>query len=167
MRHLVGCAVLALVLAGASGWPVALVHASTIQGSAVQISGLDDLSATTDQQARKGAGKILAMLLGMGGLASILGGRIGLGLSGVGAGLAMGFVPGMVSSAFDNAPAATVDFAQQVAAGAWWAPFTAGLYPSLLLLKFLQDPVFLACLAALVVVTRVARAQRAGATLVP
>ena len=79
----------------------------------------------------------------------------------------MGFVPGMVSSAFDNAPAATVDLAQQVASRVWWAPFTAGLYPGLLLLKFLQDPVFLACLAALVVVTRVARAQRAGATLVP
>ena len=57
------------------------------------ISGLDDLAATADQQARRGAGKILAMVLGMGGLATVLSGRIGLGLAGVGAGMGMGFIP--------------------------------------------------------------------------
>jgi len=81
--------------------------------------------------------------------------------------LAMGFVPGMVSSAFDNAPAATPDLVQHVTAVTWWTPLTAGLYPGLLLLRFVQDPVFVACLAALVVVTRLGRAQRAGSALVP
>ena len=57
------------------------------------ISGLDDLAATADQQARRGAGKILAMVLGMGGLATVLSGRIGLGLAGVGAGWAWGLCP--------------------------------------------------------------------------
>ena len=86
MRQLVRGALLALVVAGAGALPVAPVHASTVQGSAVTISGLDDLAATADQQARRGAGKILAMVLGMGGLATVLSGRIGLGLAGVGAG---------------------------------------------------------------------------------
>ena len=134
MRRYVGGAVLALVLAGASVGPAGVVSASTVQGTAVQIAGLDDLSATADQQARKGAGKVFAMLLGMGGLASILSGRIGLGLGGLGAGLAMGFVPGMVSTAFDSAPAATLAGMPSAGASAWWAPLTVGLYPGLDLL---------------------------------
>jgi hypothetical protein len=156
-------AVLALLLVSASLPPVSRLHASTVQGSAVTIAGLDDLSATADQQARKGAGKIIAMALGMGGLATVLSGRIGLGLAGVGAGIGMGFVPGMMSSAFDAAPAATGDLVQQVASGTWWAPLTAGLYPGLLLLRLVQDPVVLvACLAAVGVV-RLTRPRWSGA----
>lgn len=86
MKRLVFGALLALVVAGASRLSVVSVHASTVHGSAVTISGLDDLAATADQQARRGAGKIVAMVLGMGGLATVLSGRIGLGLAGVGAG---------------------------------------------------------------------------------
>ena len=150
MQRLVIGALLALMVAGVSQLPVAPVHASTVQGSAVTISGLDDLAATADQQARRGAGKILAMVLGMGGLATVLSGRIGLGLAGVGAGMGMGFVPSMMSSAFDAAPAATGAVVSQVAAGTWWVPLTAGLYPGLVLLRLGQDPVVLAaCLVAL------------------
>ena len=149
MRQLVVGALLALAVAG-TGQLVAPVHASTVQGSAVTISGLDDLAATADQQARRGAGKIIAMVLGMGGLATVLSGRIGLGLAGVGAGMGMGFVPSMMSSAFDAAPAATGALVSPVTAGAWWAPLTAGLYPGLVLLRLGQDPVVLAaCLVAL------------------
>ena len=117
MRQLVVGALLALAVAGAGQLPVAPVHASTVQGSAVTISGLDDLAATADQQARRGAGKIIAMVLGMGGLATVLSGRIGLGLAGVGAGMGMGFVPSMMSSAFDAAPAATGALVSQVDGG--------------------------------------------------
>jgi hypothetical protein len=149
-----GCyAALALLLVSASLLPVGRLHASTVQGSAVTIAGLDDLAATADQQARKGAGKVFAMLLGMGGLASILSGRIGLGLGGLGAGLAMGFVPGMVSTAFDSAPAATLAGVPSAVTSAWWAPLTVGLYPGLVLLRLMQDPVVLvACLGALALV---------------
>ena len=161
MRRLMGCAVLALALAGAWSGPVAVGHASTVPGTAVTISGLDDLSATADTQARKGAGKVFAMLLGMGGLGAILSGRIGLGLAGVGSGLAMGFVPGMVSSAFDAAPAATGEILHHLPVSAWWTPLTAGLYPGLLLLKMVQDPVCLAALMLVLVSARHARARRA------
>ena len=64
MRQLVVGALLALMVAGASPMLVMPVHASTVHGSAVTISGLDDLAATADQQARRGAGKIIAMVWG-------------------------------------------------------------------------------------------------------
>jgi hypothetical protein len=139
------------------------VQASTVHGSAVTISGLDDLAATADQQARRGAGKIIAMVLGMGGLATVLSGRIGLGLAGVGAGMGMGFVPSMMSSAFDAAPAATA-LVTQGPADAWWTPLTAGLYPALVLLRFGQDPVVLAASLVAVCLIRWSQPQRSGTT---
>ena len=75
--------------------------------------------------------------------------------------MAMGFVPGMISSAFDAAPAATPDLIQQMAAGHWWTPLTAGLYPGLLLFKVVQDPVFLVALALVLVSARRIRIRSA------
>jgi hypothetical protein len=162
MRHLVVGALLALVVAGANQHLVRPVQASTVHGSAVTISGLDDLAATADQQARRGAGKIIAMVLGMGGLATVLTGRIGLGLAGVGAGRGMGFVPSMMSSAFDAAPAATGTLVAQVPTDAWWIPLTAGLYPGLMLLRLGQDPVVLAAGLVAVCLVRWSRPQGSG-----
>src|SRR5712691_10880836 len=108
MQPLVWGALLAAMVAGASFPPVALVQASTIQGTAVTISGLDDLNATVDSQARKGTGKIIALVLGAAGLGGIVSGYHLTGMMGVGSGIAMGFLPGIMSSAFDAAPAATV-----------------------------------------------------------
>jgi hypothetical protein len=143
-------------LVGTSVGPVAILEASTVQGTAVQISGLDDLAATADQQARKGGGKVLAMALGVGGLIGVASGHHYIGAMGVGSGVATAFIPSMMSSAFDNAPAATSLAVEHVASGAWWAPATALLYPVFLLARFLQDPVVLvACVLALVAVRRV------------
>ena len=132
---------LVLLACAVAGPVIPVAHASPVQGSAVTISGLDDLSATVDNQMKKGAGKIIAMVLGMAGLATTLSGRIGLGLSGVGAGMAMGFVPTIINSTFDSAPASTGLLTSPGLVEAWWHPFTAGLYPPLVLLKFAQDPV--------------------------
>src|SRR5712691_7130763 len=134
MRRLMVGALLLLVVAGASRLPVAVVHASTIQGTAVTISGLDDLNATVDTQARKGAGKIIALVLGIAGLGGVVSGYHMTGMMGVGSGIGVGFLPGIMSSAFDAAPAATGGLTQHAAASAWWAPATAGLYPAFLVL---------------------------------
>lgn len=150
MRAIFVWGALALGMAGALGVPVAGLHAATVQGTAITISGLDDLNATAHQEARKGSGKTLAMLVGLGGLATLFAGRIGLGLGGVGSALAMGFLPGMVNSAFDAAPAATLAMATpgvSALTGHWWTPALAVTYPAWLALRVLQDPVFLACLA--------------------
>ena len=166
MRRLVLGTLLAVVVLGASLPPVALVHASTIQGTAVTISGLDDLNATVDSQARKGAGKIIALVLGIAGLGGVVSGYHMTGLMGVGSGIGVGFLPGIMSSAFDAAPAATGDLVAHAASGAWWAPLSAGLYPGFLGLHVLQDPVFLVSLAVIILVARVARGARAGGALV-
>ena len=83
------------------------------------------------------------------------------GAIGVGSGIGMGFLPGIMSSAFDSAPAATGDLVQHAASGSWWAPLSAGLYPGLLLLRVVQDPVFVVALAAVVLLARLARHERA------
>src|SRR5438132_2726990 len=160
MRRLSVGLLLGLVVAGVGSLPMAVVHASTIQGTAVTISGLDDLNATVDSQARKGAGKIIALILGVGGLGAMVSGYHMTGAIGVGSGIGMGFLPGIISSAFDAAPAATGDVVQQVASGSWWAPLSAGLYPGLLL-RVVQDPVFVMALAAIVLLARLARQGRA------
>jgi hypothetical protein len=143
----------------ALGWVAHLptVQASTIQGTAVTISGLDDLNATVDNQARKGSGKIIALILGVGGLGTLAAGYHMTGLGGVGAGLGVGFLPGIMSSGFDAAPAATGKMAQQIVGSVGWAPLAAGLYPPLLALRFLQDPVFLVALAGTILLLRVTR----------
>jgi hypothetical protein len=167
MQPLVWGALLAAMVAGASVPPVAMVQASTIQGTAVTISGLDDLNATVDTQARKGAGKIIALVLGIAGLGGVVSGYHMTGLMGVGSGIGVGFLPGIMSSAFDAAPAATGSLMPHAASSAWWAPLTAGLYPGFLALRLVQDPVFLlACLVA-VGLMRMAHAQRKAAMTVP
>jgi hypothetical protein len=111
MTRLTAVVLMALTLGALGSVPVAL--ASNIVGTAVTIGGLDDLTATADTHARKGVGKVIAMVLGMGGAALVLSGKVGLGLSGVGAGIGMGFMPGIMSTAFDAAPAATFDVVTQ------------------------------------------------------
>lgn len=167
MRRLFLWSALALSLAGATGGPVAVLHAATVEGTAITIGGLNDLNATAHNEVKKGSGKTLAILTGLGGLATLFAGRVGLGLGGVGAGIGMGFVPGIMSSAFDAAPAATLEVTAPVVsafAGHWWTPALAAAYPPLLVLKFLQDPVFLTCLALLLVARSVVRSARAVAT---
>jgi hypothetical protein len=167
MKRLVFGALLAVVVTGASLPPVVLVHASTVQGTAVTISGLDDLNATVDAQARKGAGKIIALVLGIAGLGGVVSGYHMTGMMGVGSGIGVGFLPGIMSSAFDAAPAATGSVAHHAAASPWWAPLTAGLYPGFLALRLVQDPVFLVSLAVMIVLARLARAERIRAGLAP
>jgi len=166
MKRLVFGALLAVVVAGASVPPVTLVHASTIQGTAVTISGLDDLNATVDTQARKGAGKIIALVLGIAGLGGVVSGYHMTGLMGVGSGMGVGFLPGIMSSAFDAAPAATGGLMPHAASSAWWAPLTVGLYPGFLALRLVQDPVFLAACFLAVGLLRLAPRQRRAALTV-
>ena len=156
MTRFVGLALLFGALAGLGGGP-GVVLASTITGTAVQISGLEDLSATADTQARKGIGRILAYGAMMAGVGGLISGHYILGTVGLGGGIGMGFIPGIVNSSFDAAPAATGDWLSPAVSSAWWAPCTILLYPFLLLMRFLQDPVYLASFLFVVVLARIIR----------
>jgi hypothetical protein len=141
LSRLAGWALFALMLVGMGMGPGALVYASSVPGSPVTIAGLNDLTATADDQATAGAGKIFGMALGLGGLGLVCAGKIGLGASGVGAGLAAGFIPGMVSSAFDAAPAATgSEVLMQLSESLQMLAGFVGY-------RSMQDPVFWGCLA--------------------
>jgi hypothetical protein len=126
-------------------------QAGTPPGTAVTISGLDDLSATVDAQAKNGSGKALAILMGLGGLAMLAAGRPGIGIGGLGAGVAMAFVPNIIGTAFDATAAAPVlpvaTALSSAWSAAWWTPLLAALYPVLLGVRVLQDPIVLSCLA--------------------
>jgi hypothetical protein len=140
MHRVLGVALLLGVLVSLSSIPVVL--AATVQGTAITRGGLDGLAATVTTQARKGAGKVVAVLGGMGGLGGMLAGRIGLGLSGVGAGMGLGCVPGIMRTACEAAPAAPRELVTpRGLVAAWGAPRTAGRSPGVVRLRLVHDPV--------------------------
>ena len=143
-------ALLALALAGVLSGPGQAL-AATAPGTVVAITGLDDLNATAQSQAKTGVGKTAGTVIAMAGLAIVLSGHPMAGLGATAAGIAMAFMPSAVSSAFDATPAAPLVGDPQVSAfaGHWWTPATAGLYPVFLTWKHVQDPVFLVAIALL------------------
>jgi hypothetical protein len=97
------------------------------------------------------------MGLGVAGLGGLVSGYHMTGAIGVGSALGMGFLPGVVSSAFDAAPAATADLVIGAASAAWWAPLLAALYPVFLALRCLQDPVVWLAVALAVCLVHITR----------
>jgi hypothetical protein len=156
----VGTVVL-VALTVSSLMPLQGAWASTVQGTAIQLDGVDNINATVEQQARKGSGRTLATIIAMLGAASLLGGQMLIGLVGIGAGVGMGLLPGAVSSAFDAAPGATLvlTHAPQLLE-AWWAPLLAALYPVLLAFRLLSGYVFAFYLALALVLVRTVQPWR-------
>jgi hypothetical protein len=128
---------------------VAPAWAGTTSGKAVTVSGLDDLSATVDTYAKGNVGKVLGIGLGLGGMAIIAAGRLGIGALAAAAGVGAAFVPSLIGTAFDATAAAPLlpSPGPGLLRSAWWAPSLGLLYPVLLALRLLIDPVFLTVLA--------------------
>ena len=114
---------------------------------------------------------MLAMVLAIAGISMVVMGRIGLGLSGLGSGIAIAFVPNIIGDAFDATAAAPL------ASFAPFVPWAAGdglldllaqvglvfLWPLLPLLKYGPDPVvWLAVGMTLALRTTVGRVCRVG-----
>ena len=73
------------------GW---LVEAGTIKGgTAVTLGGLDSFANTVQAYLKGNVGKMLAMILAIAGIAMVVVGKMGMGISGLGAGVAVAFVP--------------------------------------------------------------------------
>ena len=86
-------------LDGPQGW---LAQAGTISGgTAVTLGGLDSFANTVQSYLKGNVGKMLAMILAIAGIAMVVMGRTGLGISGLGSGIAIAFVPNIIGSAFD------------------------------------------------------------------
>ena len=141
------------------GW---LVEAGTMTGTAVDIGGVNNFAKTVETYAKGNVGKMVGVIMGMGGLGMALTGRMGAGIGVLGSGLGVAFVPNMMGTVFDATTAAplvpAVAAAQPVtipgtmlnALGQSVAgqALLAALYPVALFLKWLRDPVVWGCAAA-------------------
>ncbi|MDE0206373.1 MAG: hypothetical protein OXP66_10155 [Candidatus Tectomicrobia bacterium] len=128
-------------------------------GTAIALGGLDSFAKTVDKYAKGNLGKMVGMIIAMAGIAGMAFQKIGMGLTALGAGIAIAFVPNIIGTAFDTTAASPL------AAGPAFVPWAAGggvlnalaqtgltlLWPVAAGAKYLRDPVvWLAlCLVAL------------------
>ena len=105
-------------LGNMQGW---LVEAGTIKGgTAVTLGGLDSFANTVQSYLKGNVGKMLAMILAIAGIAMVVVGKMGLGISGLGSGILVAFVPNIIGDAFDATAA------DPVAGVAAFVPWAAG-----------------------------------------
>ena len=127
-----------------------VVQAGTISGgTAITLGGLDSFANTVQTYAKGNIGKMVGMIIAMGGIAAMAFQKIGMGLCGLGAGIAIAFVPNIIGTAFDTTAAAPLT------AAAPFVPLAAGsgllnlmaqvglalLWPVMAVVKYARDPV--------------------------
>jgi len=139
-----------LVLGGGQAW------AGTVTGTAVTVSGLDNLAKTVDTYSKGNLGKAMGIGLGLAGMGIIAAGRLGLGAMAALAGVGAAFVPNMIGTAFDATQAAPLVAPTPLVAGpaVWWTPALGLLYLGLLALRLAMDPVVVAAVALSQLVVR-------------
>ena len=132
------------------GW---LVEAGTITGgTAVTLGGVDSFANTVQSYLKGNVGKMLAMILAIAGIAMVVAGKMALGISGLGSGIAIAFIPNIIGDAFDATAA------DPIGGMTSFVPWAAGdgvlnllaqagfvlLWPVVPVMKYGQDPVVLA-----------------------
>ncbi len=174
MRYFLWFAALGAVawLSELQGW---LVEAGTMTGTSVDIGGLNNLAKTVEDYAKGNVGKMVGVVMGVGGLGMALTGRPAAGIGVLGSGLGVAFVPNMMGTVFDSttaAPLVAVPVATQSATVLSTVLATLGqsvagqallasLYPVAVFLKWVRDPVVWSA-AALVLSSRALWAPLAG-----
>jgi len=140
---------------GAAAWlgnpPAWVAEAATGMGggTAIQIGGIDNIAATVADYASGNVGKMIAIVMVMGGLGMSLSGRMGSGMGVAGTGIAAAFAPNIVDTAFDTADGAPLVPVMQTAAlalpggvlGLLSQVGLALLWPLTVAVKVLRDPV--------------------------
>ena len=118
-------------------------------GTAIALGGLDSFAQTVDTYAKGNLGKMVGMIIAIAGIAGMAFQKIGMGLTALGAGIAIAFVPNIIGTAFDTTTAAPLT------AAAPFVPWVAGsgllntlaqigfvtLWPVAAVVKVLRDPV--------------------------
>ena len=118
-------------------------------GTAIALGGLDSFAKTIDKYAKGNLGKMVGMIIAMAGIAGMAFQKIGMGLTALGAGIAIAFVPNIIGTAFDTTAAApmnaAVPFVPWAAGGGTLNTLAqiglAALWPLAAALKYLRDPV--------------------------
>ena len=118
-------------------------------GTAIALGGLDSFAKTVDKYAKGNLGKMVGMIIAMAGIAGMAFQKMAMGLTALGAGIAIAFVPNIIGTAFDTTAAAPL------AAGSPFVPWAAGggvlntlaqiglaaLWPLAAVVKYVRDPV--------------------------
>ena len=118
-------------------------------GTAIALGGLDSFAKTIDKYAKGNLGKMVGMIIAMAGIAGMAFQKIGMGLTALGAGIAIAFVPNIIGTAFDTTAAspmtAATPFTPWAAGGGVLNTLAqiglAALWPLAAALKYLRDPV--------------------------
>ena len=118
-------------------------------GTAIALGGLDSFAKTVDKYAKGNLGKMVGMIIAMAGIACMAFQKMAIGLTSLGAGIALAFVPNIIGTAFDT----TV--ASPLAAAPAFVPWASGggilnslaqiglaaLWPLAAVVKYVRDPV--------------------------
>ena len=118
-------------------------------GTAIALGGLDSFAKTIDKYAKGNLGKMVGMIIAMAGIAGMAFQKIGMGLTALGAGIAIAFVPNIIGTAFDTTAAspmnAAVPFVPWAADGGILNTLAqvglVALWPVSAAAKVLRDPV--------------------------
>ena len=118
-------------------------------GTAIALGGLDSFAKTIDKYAKGNLGKMVGMIIAMAGIAGMAFQKIGMGLTALGAGIAIAFVPNIIGTAFDTTAAspmnAAVPFVPWAAGGGALNTLAqvglVALWPVSAAAKVLRDPV--------------------------
>ncbi|MDE0207695.1 MAG: hypothetical protein OXP66_16900 [Candidatus Tectomicrobia bacterium] len=128
-----------------------VVQAGTITtGTAITLGGLDSFANTIQTYMKGNLGKMIGMIIAIAGIAGMAFQKMGMGLCALGAGIAIAFVPNIIGTAFDTTAAATLTpaaplvpllFAGGGLLNLLGQVFLVLLWPLMLALKFVRDPV--------------------------
>lgn len=153
MTRLMAMGLLLGIMVGLASLPVGLAEATTVTGEVVELTGVNDLNATGDAQARTGIGKMLGYA-GMAATALLFAGGYpgSAGYAGAGTGLWI-FSSRIINTGMDAAQSATV--------GETVYRLSYGLQAHLgfVGLRLVQDPVFYVALALAAVLLTQVRAR--------
>ena len=118
-------------------------------GTAISLGGLDSFAKTVDKYAKGNLGKMVGMIIAMAGIAGMAFQKMAMGLTALGAGIMIAFVPNIIGTAFDTTAASPL------AAGTAFVPWAAGggvlnglaqiglaaLWPVAAAVKYVRDPI--------------------------
>ena len=118
-------------------------------GTAIALGGLDSFAKTVDKYAKGNLGKMIGMIIAMAGIAGMAFQKMAMGLTALGAGIAIAFIPNIIGTAFDTTAASPLF------AGPAFVPWATGggvlntlaqiglaaLWPVAATVKFMRDPV--------------------------
>ena len=118
-------------------------------GTAIALGGLDSFAKTVDKYAKGNLGKMVGMIIAMAGIAGMAFQKMAMGLTALGAGIMIAFVPNIIGTAFDTTAASPL------AAGPAFVPWAAGggvlnglaqiglaaLWPVAAAVKYVRDPI--------------------------